>query len=71
MGWSFRKTINLGPLRLNLSRSGLGASFVLGGLRAGISAKGRKYLSAAAAGFRLHRNVGERDDVTSKRPKRP
>ena len=41
MGFYIRKGINFGPIRLNLSRSGLGASFGVKGARLGIGPKGR------------------------------
>lgn len=34
MGIRFRKSINLGPLRINLSKSGISYSFGFGGIRA-------------------------------------
>jgi Protein of unknown function (DUF4236) len=40
MGFYLRKGINFGPLRLNLSRSGLGASFGVKGARIGIGPRG-------------------------------
>ncbi len=40
MGFYLRKGINFGPLRLNLSRSGLGVSFGVKGARIGIGPKG-------------------------------
>ena len=40
MGLDIRKGFNFGPLRLNLSRSGLGASFGVKGARIGISLRG-------------------------------
>ncbi len=43
MGWTFRRSVNLGPLRLNLSKSGLGYSVGARGFRVGKDAKGRKY----------------------------
>jgi hypothetical protein len=41
MGFYIRKGFNFGPLRLNLSRSGLGASFGVKGARIGIGPKDR------------------------------
>ena len=41
MGFYIRKGFNFGPLRLNLSRSGLGASFGVKGARIGIGPRGR------------------------------
>src|SRR5881396_3921330 len=40
MGWYLRKSFNFGPVRLNLSRSGLGASFGVTGARIGIGPRG-------------------------------
>jgi hypothetical protein len=41
MGFYIRKGFSFGPLRLNLSRSGLGASFGVKGARIGIGPRGR------------------------------
>jgi len=40
MGWSFRKSRNFGPFRINLSRRGVGWSIGRGGLRLGSGAPG-------------------------------
>jgi|ERR1039458_399612 hypothetical protein len=40
MGFYIRKGFNFGPLRLNLSRSGLGASFGVKGARIGVGPRG-------------------------------
>src|SRR5580658_5630624 len=45
MGWSLRRSINLGPLRINLSRSGFGYSVGGRGFRVGQDARGRRYRS--------------------------
>lgn len=50
MGFSFRKSYTFGPLRVNLSKSGVGFSFGVKGLRVGSSANGRKYVSASVPG---------------------
>ncbi len=56
-----RKGINFGPIRLNLSRSGLGASFGVKGARVGIGPKGR-YIHVGRHGlyYRKQLNDGER-----------
>lgn len=51
MGFSFRKSLNLGGLKLNFSKSGVGVSFGIKGLRTGINAKGKKYISASSNGL--------------------
>ncbi len=40
MPWYIRKALTRGPIRLNLSKSGLGASFGVKGLRIGVGPKG-------------------------------
>jgi hypothetical protein len=51
MGWRFYKSINLGLLRLNFSKSGLGASIGFGGLRLGLSGMKRPYFSYRVGPF--------------------
>jgi hypothetical protein len=43
MGWTFRRRIKVGPVNVNLSRSGVGVSTGAGPFRAGFDAKGRRY----------------------------
>ena len=43
MGFYIRKSFKIGPLRLNLSKSGLGASVGTKGARLGLSSKGKLY----------------------------
>jgi hypothetical protein len=59
MGWTYRKSLRLGPLRINLSNSGVGYSIGAAGLRAGISSTGRKYgsLSIPGTGLRYTRSL--------------
>jgi hypothetical protein len=39
MGWGFRRSINFGPLRINLAKSGVGYSVGTRGLRVGKDAR--------------------------------
>ena len=50
MGFSFRKSVNIGPFRVNFSNRGVGYS--VGGrfFRTGVSATGRKYTTFTAPG---------------------
>jgi hypothetical protein len=50
MALYFRKRLGLGPLALNLSKSGVGLSLGVRGFRLGVTAHGRKYLSAGLPG---------------------
>jgi Protein of unknown function (DUF4236) len=51
MGFSIRKAFRLGPLRLNLSRHGLGYSVDVRGARVGRSSQGRAYVHAGRGGL--------------------
>jgi len=46
MGFYYRKSVNLGPFRVNLSKSGVGYSVGGRGFRVGTSARGKKYCLA-------------------------
>ncbi|MFA6045082.1 MAG: DUF4236 domain-containing protein [Phycisphaerales bacterium] len=50
MGFYFRKSVNVGPFRVNLSKSGIGYSVGGAGFRTGKSATGRKYTSFGIPG---------------------
>jgi hypothetical protein len=53
VGWTYRKSVSFGPLRLNMSRSGLGYSLGAGGFRTGTRANGRRYTSVNLPGTGL------------------
>ena len=50
MGFTYRKSVNLGPFRVNLSKSGLGYSMGGSGFRVGTTSRGRKYTSFSISG---------------------
>lgn len=50
MGFYFRKSVNVGPFRVNLSKSGVGYSVGGRGFRTGKSATGRKYTAFGIPG---------------------
>ena len=50
MGWYLKKSFAFGPLRLNLSKSGIGASAGVKGLRVSTGPKGRQ-LNAGREGL--------------------
>lgn len=50
MGLRFRKSINIGPLRLNFSKSGVGMSVGVKGFRVGRSAKGKTTATVSLPG---------------------
>ena len=53
MGFIYRKSLNLGPFRVNLSKSGIGFSVGGSGFRSGVSSRGRKYTSVGLPGSGL------------------
>jgi hypothetical protein len=57
MGWRYRRALNLGPLRLNVSKRGLGVSLGAGPLRVGRSASGRRYRSIRIPGTGVSHNT--------------
>ncbi|GAB6146787.1 DUF4236 domain-containing protein [Desulfocicer niacini] len=57
MGLYLRKSFKAGPVRLNLSKRGLGASVGVKGLRVGTSASGRNYVHAGRGGLYYRKNL--------------
>jgi hypothetical protein len=53
MGWGYRKRLNYGPIRINLSRSGVGASLGVRGFRITRSSTGRRYITLSLPGTGL------------------
>lgn len=60
MGFYLRKSFSFGPLRLNLSRSGLGASVGIKGARVGLGPRG-SYVHAGREGLYYRRNLNARE----------
>jgi len=59
MPFYLRKSFRLGPLRLNLSKRGVGVSGGVTGARIGIDATGREYVHAGRRGL-YYRAFGPR-----------
>ena len=53
MGLRFRKSINIGPLRINISKSGIGFSLGVKGFRVSRSAKGKNTATVSLPGTGL------------------
>ncbi|HEY8468290.1 MAG TPA: DUF4236 domain-containing protein [Longimicrobiales bacterium] len=58
MGFYLRKSFRLGPVRLNLSKGGLGASIGVTGARIGITPRGRAYVHAGRGGLYFRQSLG-------------
>ncbi len=50
MGFFYRKSVNVGPFRVNLSGSGVGYSVGGRGFRVGKSSRGRRYTAFSVSG---------------------
>jgi hypothetical protein len=50
MGFYYRKSVNLGPFRVNIGKSGLGYSVGGRGFRVGTTSRGRKYTNFSNPG---------------------
>lgn len=68
MGWNFRRSIRLGPLRFNLSKSGAGASIGIPGLRVGKDARGRNYQQTSIPGTGIYRRDYARPSTQQRKP---
>jgi hypothetical protein len=55
MAWSFRRSVNLGPLKINLSKKGAGFSVGARGFRIGRDALGRQYTQTSIPGAGIYR----------------
>ncbi|MQY07938.1 DUF4236 domain-containing protein [Actinomadura macrotermitis] len=62
MGWSYRKSMKVGPFRLNFSKQGVGHSVGGRGARYTKGADGRKTMTfrIPGTGFSWRRSVGKR-----------
>ena len=67
MGFYIRKSFKLGPLRFNLSKSGVGMSAGVKGARAGVDATGKPYVHTGRGGF-YFRKVFRSADTANPQP---
>src|SRR5207247_7265729 len=58
MGWFLRKSFRVGPLRLNLSKRGIGASVGVKGARLGVDATGKPYAAGGRYGVYFRERLG-------------
>lgn len=57
MGFYLRKSFRLGPIRLNLSKSGLGASIGVTGFRVGLTPQGESYVHLGRGGIYVRERI--------------
>lgn len=71
MSWYIRKSVKIGPVRFNLSKSGIGTSIGVTGFRIGIKPNGRSYIHAGRYGLYYQEEFGinktniEKSDYTT------
>ena len=58
MAFYLRKSVRLGPIRFNLSKSGIGTSVGVTGFRVGVRPNGRSYLHAGRHGLYYRKELG-------------
>lgn len=51
MAWYLRKSVSIGPIRFNISKSGIGTSVGIKGFRIGVKSNGRSYIHAGKYGL--------------------
>lgn len=62
MGWYLRKSVKLGPVRFNLSKSGIGTSIGVTGFRVGVRPNGKSYVHAGRHGVYFRQELGRIGD---------
>ena len=58
LGFYLRKSFRAGPIRFNLSKSGIGASLGVTGARVGLSSQGRAYVHGGRGGVYYRKTLG-------------
>ncbi len=66
MGWYIRKSFNVGPLRFNLSKNGIGTSVGTRGYRLGKKPNGKRYVHAGRHGLYFRQNLDSKNDSNIK-----
>jgi hypothetical protein len=53
MGFTYRKSVSVGPFRVNVSKSGVGYSVGSKGFRTGVTSRGKRYSTFSIPGTGL------------------
>jgi hypothetical protein len=69
MAWNLRRSIRFGPLRINLSRSGIGYSVGVRGMRIGRDARRRTYEQISIPKTGIYRRSYGKAGILLSRPK--
>src|SRR5690349_13156869 len=68
MGFFFRRSARLGPFRLNLSKSGIGASVGVMGARLTMTPRGTSYVTVGSHGFYYRETISNRSQTRPASP---
>jgi len=71
MGFFLRKSFSLGPIRFNLSKSGVGVSAGVKGARIGLNAKGKKYVNLGRGGIYYRQTLSDGEHSEPALPESP
>ncbi|WP_031482469.1 DUF4236 domain-containing protein [Maridesulfovibrio frigidus] len=66
MSFYLRKSVTIGPVRFNLSKSGIGLSSGIKGFRIGVRPNGKSYVHAGRNGIYYRQELGKSDKENSK-----
>jgi hypothetical protein len=66
----FHKSLRIGPIRLNFSKSGMGASIGVKGLRTGVRANGSRYTDVSLPGTGLSTRISHPRESEGELPPR-
>jgi len=58
MAWYLRKSVKVGPVRFNLSKSGIGTSVGVKGFLVGVRPNGKSYIHAGRYGLYYRQELG-------------
>ncbi|MBQ4496472.1 MAG: DUF4236 domain-containing protein [Spirochaetaceae bacterium] len=65
MSLSYRKSLKIGGVRINLSKSGIGFSTGIKGFRVGVNSRGKTYISGGRNGFYFRENLHSNKNVNT------
>lgn len=64
MGIFFRKSLSLGPVRVNFTKSGVGMSAGVRGFRAGVNSRGKSYIAGGRHGIYFRHSLSDSEPET-------
>jgi len=68
MAWYLRKSVKMGPVRFNLSKSGIGTSVGVKGFRVGVRPNGKSYIHAGRYGLYYRQEFNTKKATSKNKP---